>query len=94
MGRHRLVQKYERSDRMNLYMAKHIHHIEGLSAEDSVELSNKLFDHATQERYRLEVEWQNVGDLVIWDDTCTMHRAVGGPFAYKYRRDMRRYGTR
>ncbi|KAF9776801.1 hypothetical protein IL306_004966 [Fusarium sp. DS 682] len=90
MGRHRLAQKHERSGRMNLYLAKHIHHIEGLSAEDSLELFGKLFDHATQEKYRLEVEWQNVGDLVIWDNTCTMHRAVGGPFAYKYRRDMRR----
>ncbi|RFN54478.1 alpha-ketoglutarate-dependent 2,4-dichlorophenoxyacetate dioxygenase [Fusarium flagelliforme] len=82
MGRHRLAQKHERSGRMNLYLAKHIHHIEGLSAEESQALFNKLFDHATQDKYRLEVEWQNVGDLVIWDNTCTMHRAVGGPFAY------------
>ena len=89
MGRHRLAQKHERSGRMNLYLAKHIHHIEGLSKEDSQELLDKLFDHATQEKYRLEVEWRNVADLVIWDNTCTMHRAVGGPFAYKYKRDMR-----
>ncbi|EXK26079.1 alpha-ketoglutarate-dependent 2,4-dichlorophenoxyacetate dioxygenase [Fusarium oxysporum f. sp. melonis 26406] len=90
MGRHRLAQKHERSGRMNLYLAKHIHHIEGLSTEESQELFDKLFDHATQDKYRLEVEWRNVGDLVIWDNTCTMHRAVGGPFAFRYKRDMRR----
>jgi alpha-ketoglutarate-dependent 2,4-dichlorophenoxyacetate dioxygenase len=31
-----------------------------------------------------------VGDLVIWDNTCVMHRAVGGLFEGKYKRDMRR----
>ncbi|KAK2468991.1 hypothetical protein H9L39_19385 [Fusarium oxysporum f. sp. albedinis] len=82
MGRHRLAQKHERSGRMNLYLAKHIHHIEGLSTKESQELFGKLFDHATQDKYRLEVEWRNVGDLVVWDNTCTMHRAVGGPFAF------------
>ncbi|KAJ0383122.1 hypothetical protein COL922a_011118 [Colletotrichum nupharicola] len=90
MGRHRLVQKHERSGRMNLYLAMHIHPIEGLGAEESKELFEKLFEHATQDKYRVMVEWKDVGDLVIWDNTATMHRAVGGEFAYKYRRDMRR----
>ncbi|KAF4896063.1 Alpha-ketoglutarate-dependent 2,4-dichlorophenoxyacetate dioxygenase [Colletotrichum viniferum] len=90
MGRHRLVQRHERSGRMNLYLAMHIHHIEGLGAEESTELFEKLFEHATQDKYRVMVEWKDVGDLVIWDNTATMHRAVGGEFAYKYKRDMRR----
>ncbi|KAJ0352539.1 hypothetical protein COL154_012484 [Colletotrichum chrysophilum] len=90
MGRHRLVQKHERSGRMNLYLAMHIHHIEGLGTRESKELFEKLFEHATQDKYRVMVEWKDVGDLVIWDNTATMHRAVGGEFAYKYRRDMRR----
>lgn len=90
MGRHRIAQKHERSGRMNLYLAMHIHHIEGLEPEASKKLFDKLFVHATQDKYRLMVEWENVGDLVIWDNTCTMHRAVGGEFAFKYKRDMRR----
>lgn len=90
MGRHRIAQKHERSGRMNLYLAMHIHHIEGLEPEASKELFDKLFVHATQEKYRLMVEWEDIGDLVIWDNTCTMHRAVGGEFTFKYRRDMRR----
>ncbi|KAK1850354.1 alpha-ketoglutarate-dependent -dichlorophenoxyacetate [Colletotrichum chrysophilum] len=82
MGRHRLVQKHERSGRMNLYLAMHIHHIEGLGTRESKELFEKLFEHATQDKYRVMVEWKDVGDLVIWDNTATMHRAVGGEFAY------------
>lgn len=90
MGRHYLVQRHEPSGRINLYLAAHIHHIEGLETEESKRLFEKLFRHATQEKYLIEIRWKNVGDLIIWDNTCTMHRAVGGSFAGKYRRDMRR----
>ncbi|KAH6886346.1 hypothetical protein B0T10DRAFT_491018 [Thelonectria olida] len=90
MGRHKLAQLHERSGRMNLYLVMHIHHIEGLDPEQSKALFEKLFNHATQEKYRVAVEWKDAGDLVVWDNTCTMHRAVGGDFAYKYKRDMRR----
>lgn len=90
MGRHRLVQTHEPSGRTNLYIAAHIHHLEGLEKDESQALFDKLFSHATQTKYQLELEWENPGDLIIWDNTCTMHRAVGGDFLQKYRRDMRR----
>ncbi|CZR67575.1 related to 2,4-dichlorophenoxyacetate dioxygenase [Phialocephala subalpina] len=90
MGRHRLVQVHESSGRMNLYIAAHAHHIEGMDPEASKELLDRLYGHAKQPRYVFEVEWENVGDLVIWDNTCVMHRAVGGSFEGKYKRDMRR----
>lgn len=90
MGRHYLVQRHEPSGRMDLYLAAHIHHIEGLEPDKSAELFGRLFTHATGEKYVVEIEWRDVGDLVIWDNTCTMHRAVSGDFAGKYRRDMRR----
>lgn len=87
MGRHELVQKHEKSGRMNLYIAAHVHHIEGF---ESNELFERLFKHSTQEKYVVQIDWENEGDLIIWDNTCTMHRALEGPFMYKYRRDMRR----
>ncbi|OGE50855.1 hypothetical protein PENARI_c015G08795 [Penicillium arizonense] len=90
MGRHKLVQRHEPSGRMNLYIAAHVHHIEGLSSEKSDALFDRLFKHATRDGNTIEIEWQAPGDLVIWDNTCTMHRAVGGPFLRKYKRDMRR----
>jgi len=90
MHLHRLVQRHEPSGRMNLYIAAHAHHIEGVTPEKSNELLQKLMAHATQDKYRVSVPWQNVGDLVIWDNTCTMHKAAGGSFAGKFKRDMRR----
>ncbi|KAL2001092.1 hypothetical protein VTN02DRAFT_2241 [Thermoascus thermophilus] len=96
MGRHLLVQRHEPSRRMNLYLAAHVHHIEGpgldldLDAAQSRALFDMLYRHATQPRYVLRVEWQQPGDLILWDNTCVMHRATGGSFEGRYRRDMRR----
>lgn len=90
MSRHRLLQRHEPSGRETLYLAAHIHHIEGLDEQGSKALFEQLFQHATQSRYILRVAWENVGDLVLWDNTSVMHRAVGGSFEGKYRRDMRR----
>ncbi|RFU30137.1 hypothetical protein B7463_g6214, partial [Scytalidium lignicola] len=88
MSRHRLVQKHEASGRMNLYIASHIHHLEGLERDNT--LLAKLYEHAKQPKYVLTISWDSPGDLVIWDNTCTMHRSAGGTFAYTHRRDMRR----
>lgn len=90
MGRHYLLQRHEASGRMNLYIAAHVHHIEGLEPEKSQELFNLLYNHAKSDKYTVEIEWISPGDLVIWDNTCTMHRAVGGKFLRQHRRDMRR----
>jgi alpha-ketoglutarate-dependent 2,4-dichlorophenoxyacetate dioxygenase len=90
MGRHRLVQRHEGSGRETLYIAAHIHHIEGLDAEASQSLFNRLFHHATQSSYVLRIGWEQAGDLILWDNTSVMHRAVGGSFEGKFRRDMRR----
>jgi alpha-ketoglutarate-dependent 2,4-dichlorophenoxyacetate dioxygenase len=89
-GRHRLVQKHEPSGRTSIYLAAHIHHLDDMPREESELLVKELMDHATEAENVLQVEWENVGDLVIWDNTCLMHRAVGGDFVNKYRRDMRR----
>lgn len=56
----------------------------------STELIERLLAHATQDRYVVSVEWENDGDLVVWDNTCVMHKAGEGTFMGKYARDMRR----
>jgi alpha-ketoglutarate-dependent 2,4-dichlorophenoxyacetate dioxygenase len=51
-------------------------------------LSHELIEFATQPQFVYRHKWQ-VGDLVIWDNRCTMHRAT--PFeATDHVRDMRR----
>jgi alpha-ketoglutarate-dependent 2,4-dichlorophenoxyacetate dioxygenase len=66
MARHALVQMHEPSGRLNLYIAHHAHHIDGLSQEDGQELIRSLLNHATQEKYTFEVEWESDGDIIIW----------------------------
>lgn len=90
MSRHKLIQRHEPSGRLNLYIASHAHHVEGVSAEKSKELLSALYQHACQPKYVVSIDWQNNNDLILWDNTCVMHRATGGSFEGKYKRDMRR----
>jgi alpha-ketoglutarate-dependent 2,4-dichlorophenoxyacetate dioxygenase len=90
MHLHRLVQRHEPSGRMNLYIAAHAHHIENVPKTKSDELLGALIAHAMQEKYVVSVPWESVSDLVIWDNTCTLHRAAGRTFDGRYKRDMRR----
>jgi alpha-ketoglutarate-dependent 2,4-dichlorophenoxyacetate dioxygenase len=46
--------------------------------------------HATQPQFVYRHEWR-IGDLVIWDNRCTMHR--GRPHDEKKARDLRRATT-
>jgi alpha-ketoglutarate-dependent 2,4-dichlorophenoxyacetate dioxygenase len=85
-----MAQLHEPSNRMNLYVAAHAHHIVGIPREKSNQLLETLLQHITQEKYRMSVPWHDVGDMIIWDNTCVLYRAGGGTFAGKYRRDLRR----
>jgi alpha-ketoglutarate-dependent 2,4-dichlorophenoxyacetate dioxygenase len=88
-SRHKLVQVHPGSGRKTLYIAKHASHIVGWPVEEGRALLNELIDLATQPQFVRAVAWKQAGDLVIWDNRCTMHRAT--PFEDTvYRRDMRR----
>jgi alpha-ketoglutarate-dependent 2,4-dichlorophenoxyacetate dioxygenase len=47
-----------------------------------------LLAFATQERFVYVHKWR-VGDLVIWDNRCTLHRATPFP-SNDHKREMRR----
>lgn len=86
---HSLVQTSPNPDRKTLYIASHARRIIGMPAQASTDLIKYLLDHAQQSKYQVAANWKNVGDLVQWDNRCTMHRAT----AYEdqtNRRDMRR----
>jgi len=88
-ARHKLVQVHPGSGRRTLYIAKHASHIVGWPVEEGRKLLTELIDFATQPQFVRAVSWKQAGDLVIWDNRCTMHRAT--PFEDTvYRRDMRR----
>ena len=82
-----LVRQHPGSGRKTLYLASHASHVLGWPVADGRMLLLDLMEHATQSQFVYTHEWQ-VGDLVIWDNRCTMHRAR--PYDESERRDMRR----
>jgi alpha-ketoglutarate-dependent 2,4-dichlorophenoxyacetate dioxygenase len=88
-SRHRLVQIHPGSKRKTLYLAAHASHIVGWPTEDGRQLIQELIAFATQPQFYGAVSWRQPGDLVIWDNRCTMHRATEFEDT-RYRRDMRR----
>ena len=50
----------------------------GLTKEEGHTLLDRLYAHATQERFVWRQQWQP-GDLIMWDNRCTMHRRDGFP---------------
>ncbi len=87
-ARHRLVQVHPGSGRKHLYLASHCSEIVDRPVEEGRALLRELIEFATQPQFRHRHKWR-VGDVVIWDNRCTMHRGV--PFDdTAHRRDMRR----
>ncbi len=85
---HKLVHIHPVSGKASLYLASHASHIVGWAFEKGRALLDELTQFATQERFVYSHKWR-VGDIVMWDNLATMHRAT--PFEdTKYKRDMRR----
>ena len=76
------------SGRKALYMGWHAVGIVGWSEEESFKLLDELYAFATQDKYVYSHKWQP-GDMVIWDNRCTMHSATSFE-RYRYKRDLRR----
>ncbi len=85
---HALVHVHPGSGRKVLYIASHIAGIRGWPADEARDLIRELTAFATRPEFVLSYAWRT-GDVVIWDNLATMHRAT--PFDdTSYRRDMRR----
>jgi len=88
---HPLVRTIPRSHRRSLYLASHASRIIDWPVPEGRLLLRDLIEHATQPEFVYRHTWR-VGDLVIWDNRATMHRAR--PFDdAKYRRELRRVTT-
>jgi alpha-ketoglutarate-dependent 2,4-dichlorophenoxyacetate dioxygenase len=88
-SQHRLVQFHAGAGCKTLYLAAHASHIVGWPMDEGRKLLRELIEFATQPQFTAAVHWQQAGDLVIWDNRSTMHRAT--PFDdTRFARDMRR----
>jgi alpha-ketoglutarate-dependent 2,4-dichlorophenoxyacetate dioxygenase len=82
-----LVRVHPGSKRKTLYLASHAGWIRGMPVPEARMLLRDLMEHATQREFVYTHRWK-VGDLVMWDDRCTMHRARG--YDATQARDMHR----
>jgi taurine dioxygenase len=74
---HPLVRKNSRTGERALYMSTtRLDHIVDMDREDSNALVDELLAHATQPKFLYDHEW-SPGDMLIWDNRCTMHHANG-----------------
>src|SRR6516225_5051716 len=89
-SRQRLVRRHPGSHRKTLYLSAHASHIVGWPVPEGRLLLLDLNTHATQPEFVYSHKWR-IGDLVIWDNRCTMHR--GRPHDDSYPRDLRRATT-
>jgi taurine dioxygenase len=71
---HPVFRTHPETGRKVLYVSPHFtRYIEGIGEEESRELLDRLIAHGTHPRFSWRHQWR-VGDLLMWDNRCTMHR--------------------
>ena len=79
---------HHKSGRKSLVLSTSGSHIVGMHPAESHDLLNRLMTHATQPQYVYRHTWQ-MGDLLVWDNTGTMHRVL--PFPEDSGRQLHRF---
>ncbi len=87
---HPLVRVHPRTGRRALYLASHASHIVGMPVDEGRALIDEITAFATQPQFVYAHRWQP-GELVMWDDSWTMHRAT--PYAGPHPRVLRWSGV-
>jgi alpha-ketoglutarate-dependent 2,4-dichlorophenoxyacetate dioxygenase len=72
--RQRLVRTHPVSGRKSLFLSSHAGAIEGWTVPEARMFLRDLVEHATQPQFVYRHKWR-VGDIVMWDNRTTMHRA-------------------
>jgi taurine dioxygenase len=71
-----LVRVHPETGRKALYVGEKVELIEGMTSEESRPLVEFLCRHATRPEFVYRHSWRK-HDLLIWDNRCTMHIALG-----------------
>lgn len=71
---HPLVRMHPVTKRKCLFLGRRRHaYVHGLDLADSERLLDQLWAHASKPEFSWYQKWR-VGDLMLWDNRCTMHR--------------------
>ena len=82
------VVRTSASGRPALFVGAHTQCIVGMAEAESQALIEELIAFATQPHFVYAHQWRQ-GDILIWDNRCTLHR--GTEYDYRrHKRDMRR----
>ena len=72
---HPIVRTHPETGRKALYLGgKILKHVIGLPADESAALLDELYAHCQSDAFVYRHKWR-VGDVVFWDNRCTMHFA-------------------
>jgi taurine dioxygenase len=86
---HPLVRTHPETGRLGLFVGEDVvKEVVGLEPDESAALLARLNGHATSGAFSYRHAWEK-GDVVIWDNRCTMHKATPYDDA-KYIRVMHR----
>jgi alpha-ketoglutarate-dependent 2,4-dichlorophenoxyacetate dioxygenase len=70
-----LVRTIPQNGRKSLYVASHAGRIFGMPDAEGRALIDELICHVTQRQFVYTHRWR-AGELVMWDNRCTMHRGT------------------
>lgn len=71
---HPMVRTHPVTGRKALYLGRRRNaYIPGLTLEESEALLDELWAHASKPEFAWTQQWR-LGDLLVWDNRCTMHR--------------------
>ena len=71
--KHPIVRTHPVTGRKCLYLGRRLNsYIFGLPLEESERLLDDIWAHTCQDKYVWQHKWR-VGDLLVWDNRCTMH---------------------
>jgi taurine dioxygenase len=83
-----VVRVHPETGRKALYLGEKVSRFDGMTEEESKPLIDYLNRHATRPEFVYRHQWRK-HDILVWDNRCTMHQALGD-FDETQRRHMER----
>jgi taurine dioxygenase len=71
-----VVRVHPETGRKALYIGEAVKSFEAMTEDESRPIIDQLIRHATRPQFVYRHRWKN-GDVLMWDNRCTMHLALG-----------------
>lgn len=71
-----VVRVHPETGRKAIYLGEKVKRFDGMTEEESKPLIDYLNKHATQPEFVYRQMWRE-NDLLVWDNRCTLHQALG-----------------